>query len=66
MTKEARPHAKGMRKAGTKNMQKPVAMPMGGIRSFFAVTTVRPSRTRQSSTPAKPTSDTTTVNAGEG
>ena len=35
-------------------MQKPVAMPRGGMTIFFKVTAVRPSRTRHSSTPQSP------------
>jgi len=40
--------------AGTKNMEKPVAIPRGGMMIFFAVTAVRPSRTRQMRTPVRP------------
>src|ERR1017187_828299 len=52
---------RGKRKAGTKNMQNPVAMPRGGIRSFLAVTAVRPSRTRQRRTPQSPRRETMAV-----
>ena len=46
------------------NMQNPVAMPTGGITIFFRVTAVRPSRTRQASTPARPARETTAVRTG--
>jgi hypothetical protein len=36
-----------MRNAGTANMEKPVAMPMGGATIFLIDTALRPSRTRQ-------------------
>ena len=52
---------RGKRKAGTKNMQKPVAMPRGGMRIFLAVTAVRPSRTRQTSTVQSPRRETMAV-----
>src|ERR1039458_7308766 len=52
---------RGKRKAGTKNMQNPVAMPRGGIRIFLAVTAVRPSRTRQTSTVQSPRRETMAV-----
>src|SRR5208337_945713 len=45
-------------------MQKPVAMPSGGITIFLRVTAVRPSRTRQVSTPARPMRETTAVRTG--
>ena len=54
-------HSKGKRKARTKNMEKPVAMPMGGMRSLRAVTAVRPSRTRQTRTPQSPMRETMAV-----
>ena len=47
-------------------MQKPVAMPRGGITIFLSVTALRPSRTRQASTPARPMSETTAVMSGSG
>ena len=54
---------RGKRKAGTKNIENPVAMPMGGMRSLRAVTAVRPSRMRQRRTPQSPRSETMAVNA---
>ncbi len=44
-------------------MQKPVAIPRGGITIFFRVTAVRPSRTRHTRTPARPTTETIAVMA---
>src|SRR5579871_3795760 len=44
----------GMRKAGTRNMENPVAMPIGGITIFFKDTGPRASRMRQVSTAARP------------
>src|SRR5579859_2491490 len=63
MRKAARPHKKGMRHMGAMNMQKPVAMPMGGMTIFFRVTAVRPSRTRQRRTPHRPARETMAVSA---
>ena len=45
-------------------MQKPVAMPRGGITIFFSVTGLRPSRTRQARTPTSPTRETSAVMTG--
>ena len=44
-------------------MEKPVAMPMGGMRILRAVTAVRPSRTRQTRTPQSPMTETMAVKA---
>ena len=48
-------HSHGMRHSGAANIEKPVAMPRGGMRIFLEVTAVRPSCTRQTMTPAAPT-----------
>src|SRR3954462_9651020 len=49
-----RAHVQGTRNAGTMNMQKPVAIPNGGMMIFFTVTAVRPSRMRHANTPSRP------------
>src|ERR1700689_4342238 len=64
MRKAPKPQRNGTRKAGTMNMQKPVAMPRGGITIFLRVTALRPSRTRQASTPARPMRETRAVMRG--
>ena len=44
----------GTRKAGTRNIENPVAIPSGGMMIFLTVTAVRPSRMRHARTPSKP------------
>uniref|UniRef100_E6QK89 Uncharacterized protein n=1 Tax=mine drainage metagenome TaxID=410659 RepID=E6QK89_9ZZZZ len=44
-------------------MQKPVAMPTGGMMIFFTVTADRPSFTRHARIPINPNTVTTAVNA---
>jgi hypothetical protein len=46
-------------------MQKPVAIPSGGIRIFRIVTAVRPSRILQTNTAAMPPSVATADNPGD-
>jgi len=46
-------------------MQKPVAIPSGGIRIFRIVTAVRPSRILQTNTAAMPASVATADNPGD-
>jgi hypothetical protein len=47
------------------NMQKPVAMPAGGMRIFFRVTGVWPSRMRQMRTATAPKMEVTTEVRGD-
>ena len=57
-------HAHGTRNAGTMNMEKPVAIPMGGMMIFFSVTARRDSCSRHTVTAARPKSDAITEEMG--
>ena len=47
------------------NMEKPVAMPAGGMRIFFSVMGVWPSRMRQTRTATAPKTEVTAEVSGE-
>ena len=59
MRKAARAQSQGMRNSGTMNIEKPVAMPAGGMRIFLRVTGVWPSRMRQRMTAMAPKAEVT-------
>src|SRR5580698_2584710 len=59
MRNAAPAQAHGMRKAGTKNILKPVAMPSGGMMILRNETAVRTSRNRQAVTAMRPASEMT-------
>jgi hypothetical protein len=64
MRKAASAQSQGMRKAGTMNMQKPVAMPIGGMTIFFSVTADWPSLMRQMMITTAPKADAMAYSRG--